>query len=161
MLRPATDADADLQLRLLAANRAAELRLTGWTEGQRDAFFRMQLAARTRDYRLRFPAASVDIVQAFGADIGRWQIDRSGDQIIVVDIALLPDHCGRGIGSAMLRALLDEASASARHVALQVARDSAARRLYLRLGFVETERQGLHVAMRRLAPTWRDVAGQA
>jgi GNAT superfamily N-acetyltransferase len=43
---------------------------------------------------------------------------------------------GRGLGSAVLRAVLDQADADSVTVALNVLRGSAARRLYERHGFV-------------------------
>ncbi|UDM03791.1 GNAT family N-acetyltransferase [Streptomyces longhuiensis] len=53
---------------------------------------------------------------------------------------LAPEHQGRGLGTAVLRALLDRADAAGETVRLDVIQGSAARRLYERHGFtVESE----------------------
>ena len=54
-----------------------------------------------------------------------------------MDIALLPEYRGRGIGTALLEELLVEADATGRRVTIHVERFNPARRLYERLGFVE------------------------
>ena len=49
-----------------------------------------------------------------GEDIGRLYIERWPSQHRIIDIAFLPDHRGRGFGTALLRDLIDEAAAAAR-----------------------------------------------
>lgn len=51
---------------------------------------------------------------------------------------LEPEMSGRGIGSAVMAALMAEADAEGDTVALTVVRESEANRLYPRFGFVET-----------------------
>ena len=53
----------------------------------------------------------------------------------MIDIALLPDHRGRGIGARLLRDVLHEATAAGLPVRLSVERSNPARSLYERLGF--------------------------
>ena len=53
----------------------------------------------------------------------------------MIDIALLPEHRGRGVGTQLVRALLAEANAGGRRVTLNVERSNRARGLYERLGF--------------------------
>lgn len=52
-------------------------------------------------------------------------------------IAVLPDHRGRGIGTALLTALLDMARTRFAALSLSVSLTNPAKRLYERLGFVE------------------------
>lgn len=65
-----------------------------------------------------------------------------------MDIALLSQARGRGIGTRVITALLDEARAAERPVTLAVFAHSPARRLYQRLGFTETAARGAQVTMR-------------
>lgn len=58
---------------------------------------------------------------------------------------------GRGLGTAVLDVLLAEADAAGARVILTVLRESDARRLYERRGFVETGRDDLDVYMARAA----------
>jgi GNAT superfamily N-acetyltransferase len=62
-----------------------------------------------------------------------------------------PAWQGRGLGTAVLDVLLGEADAAGARVVLTVLRESDARRLYDRRGFVETGRDDLDVYMARPA----------
>ena len=64
---------------------------------------------------------------------------------------LAPDWQGRGLGTAVLDVLLAEADAAGARGILTVLRESDARRLYERRGFVETGRDDLDVYMARPA----------
>ena len=64
---------------------------------------------------------------------------------------LAPEWQGRGLGTAVLDVLLAEADAVGARVVLTVLRESDARRLYERRGFVETGRDDLDVYMARAA----------
>ena len=88
-----------------------------------------------------------------GRPLGRLVLDRRTDDIRVVDVALMPEEQGQGIGTAVLREVLAEADVAGVPVTLHVVATSPARRLYERLGFrtVEGEPQGdiVHVPMER------------
>jgi GNAT superfamily N-acetyltransferase len=67
---------------------------------------------------------------------------------------LAPPHQGRGLGSAVLRTVLERTDAQGVAVGLDVLRGSAARRLYERHGFVVEAQDPVDVFMVRLpAPT--------
>nr|WP_276575805.1 GNAT family N-acetyltransferase [Bradyrhizobium zhengyangense] len=62
--------------------------------------------------------------------------DRAGHHIAIVDWAIVPEMRGRGIGTAILQSLMEEARQTNREIRLKVASSNpAALRLYLRLGF--------------------------
>ncbi len=149
-LRPATGDDAALLLRVYAATRERELALAGWDAARQDAFVRMQSGAQDRHFRQQFPAAQHAIVQLGDVDVGRWVVDRGDHALCLVDIALLPEHRGRGLGGALIGALQDEAAAASQPVTLHVAVDNPAAALYRRLGFVAIEDRGMHTLMRWL-----------
>ncbi|SFN08883.1 Ribosomal protein S18 acetylase RimI [Pimelobacter simplex] len=149
-VRPATTADDAFLRALYAAGRAAELDQVAWPPGQREAFVAMQHDLRERLYREAYPAGEFLVVEVDGRPAGRLCVNRGPDEVRVVDIALLPVHQGQGIGAALLRRLLDEAAAAGVPVALQVERDSPARALYERLGFVPVAEDDV-----RLHLTWR------
>lgn len=64
---------------------------------------------------------------------------------------LEPERHGRGLGSAVLAALLAEADAAGEAVEITVVRDSDANRFYARFGFVETGRDDVDIFHRRPA----------
>lgn len=103
----------------------------------RRQLMRLQFEAQTKSYRTLFPDARFDIVEFAGEPIGRIVVDRSRTMLRLVDLALVPRYRNRGIGTAILAALIDEAQAVRLPVRLSVAAENkAALRLYLRLGFV-------------------------
>ncbi|HEX6390541.1 MAG TPA: GNAT family N-acetyltransferase, partial [Solirubrobacteraceae bacterium] len=78
---------------------------------------------------------------------GQLRVARDADAIHLVDIALLPAARGRGIGTQLISALMDEARAAALPLTLAVFPDSRARSLYERLGFTETAAEGAQITM--------------
>ncbi|MGW6140495.1 GNAT family N-acetyltransferase [Streptomyces sp. NPDC055140] len=62
---------------------------------------------------------------------------------------LAPEHQGRGLGTSVLRALLDGADAAGETVRLDVVQGSAARRLYERHGFTLESEDPIDVFMVR------------
>lgn len=148
-LRPVTDADHDFVLSVYAGTRAEELALVPWPEEGKRAFVEMQFKAQTAHYLQHFPDAKHDVVLADGEPVGRLYIDRSEEDLHIIDIALLPHARGRGIGGALLADLIAEADAAGRPVRIYVELNNRARSLYDRLGFEEVERDGVYALMRR------------
>ena len=62
-------------------------------------------------------------------------------------IAVLPEYRGRGVGSALLRRLLEAASAVYESVSLSVSSDNPALRLYERMEFQQVSMSGRSVTM--------------
>jgi GNAT superfamily N-acetyltransferase len=62
---------------------------------------------------------------------------------------IFPNRQGRGLGAAVLGALLAEADAAGEAVEMTVVRESPAHRFYARFGFVETGRDEVDVFYRR------------
>lgn len=133
VLRPVTDADRPFLLALFATTSAVAF--APLPPAQRDALLAMQLDAQARSHRARFPDARFDVIERAGVPIGRLCVERGADTLRLVDVALLPAWRGRGIGTAVLRELQDEAARTQRRVALFVAAGNPAARLYARLGF--------------------------
>lgn len=148
-LRPAARGDRAFLLAVYAGTRADELALLDWSEAERRAFVEMQFAAQDAYYRDKYPAASFDVVVAGGRPAGRLYVDRRPGLIHVIDIALLPEHRDRGLGSRLLQAVIDEADAGGRKVTIYVERFNPALRLYRRLGFVPAGDQGVHLLLER------------
>jgi GNAT superfamily N-acetyltransferase len=148
-LRPVEPADASFLRRLYASSRP-ELGLVGWSSDQLEAFLEMQFGARERTYREQFPAADNLLVLAGGQPAGRLFVERARNEVRIVDIALLPEHRGTGIGSALITALQEEAAAAGLPLALHVETGNRAANLYRRLGFVIDAADSVYNAMRWL-----------
>jgi GNAT superfamily N-acetyltransferase len=141
------DADRAFLLRVYASTREWEFRLTVWTEADKADFLRRQFEMQDRDYQQAFPAAVRRIVTLDGVDIGRLYVQRQDDCLRIIEFSLLPEARGRGIGTDILRSLLNEAHGGKVPVRLSVARGSPALRLYARHGFRVVGQAGHHLAL--------------
>lgn len=121
--------------------------MTGWSRAEQDNFLRMQFDAQHKFYTEQFPDAAFDVIEKDGASIGRLYLDRRLDEIRIIDIALMPNNRGAGIGGALMQAILDEAGAVDKAVRIHVERNNPAMRLYNRLGFRQIEDQGVYWLM--------------
>lgn len=146
-LRPVRAEDRDFLLALYASTRAGEFQAVGWDAATLAAFLEMQFQIQDRALHQAHPGASFDVVLVDDQSAGRLYVDRQGDAVHVIDVALLPEHRGQGIGAALLGALIAEARASGRPVRLQALRGSPAIRLYERLGFEVVGQDEVYVSL--------------
>lgn len=146
-LRPATAADCSFCFTLYASTRADEMAATGWPAAQREAFMRHQFAARTEGYRAVFPGATHSVITIDRKPVGALIIHRTREEIRLVDIALIPGRRGGGLGSCILKKLIEEARAAQLPLRLQVLKNNPAQQLYLRLGFTSTGENGLYLKL--------------
>jgi ribosomal protein S18 acetylase RimI-like enzyme len=146
-LRPVQAFDEAFLRRVYADARAPEIALTGWEAASANAFLRMQFDAQFQHYRRQYPQARFDVVERAGIAVGRLTVAREADAIRIVDIALLASCRRQGIGTALLRRLLEEAGRDGRRVTLQVEQHNRARALYQRLGFTAGELHGLYLPL--------------
>jgi ribosomal protein S18 acetylase RimI-like enzyme len=135
--------------RVYAGTRAEELAIVPWDDAQKDAFLAMQFDAQHRYYHDQFPDASFDLILRDGEPVGRLYVDRRDDEIRIIDIALLPEARGEGIGGKLLGDLLAEAGASDKPIRIHVERYNRAMSLYVRLGFVSIGESELYFLMER------------
>jgi ribosomal protein S18 acetylase RimI-like enzyme len=150
-LRPARPEDEDFLRRVYGSTRAEELASTGWDEAMKDAFIAQQFDAQQTHYRANYEDATYDVVMVDDVPAGRLSVARWGDEIRVMDIALLPEYRGRGVGTHLLDALLEEADAAGRSVSIHVERNNPALSLYRRLGFEAAGERGIYLLMKRAA----------
>lgn len=140
--------DAEFLKALYRSVRDAELAATGWDEAKKRAFTDSQFALQDRWYRGRFPGALLVVIEERGSRIGRLSLCSLPGELRVMDIALVPERRGAGLGSALLRWIQAKAVEEARVITLHVDAASRARALYARLGFTEEGEEGFHVRMR-------------
>ncbi len=135
-LRPVTAEDEEFLYAVYASSREEEVAQVQWPEGMKEAFLRSQLAAQRKEYDERHPNAEYAVVLVGGRPAGRIWITRPGDEIHLLDIALLPEFQNCGVGTVLLRRLMDEARAAGlplRHYVFIL--NTEALRFYERLGF--------------------------
>ena len=146
LLRPIAPEDMSFLRRVYASTRA-DIASVPWDEARKEAFLSMQFNAQHTYYHAQFPTADYRIVEVDGRAIGRLYVDRRSDRIHILDITLLPETRGTGLGTRLLQELQEEARQTGRDVTLYVERENVARDLYQRLAFRPIEEQGIHILM--------------
>ena len=146
-LRPSAAQDTEFLRRVYYSTREGEMRILPWSDADKAAFLDLQFRAQKKHYEERYPDCAFQVIEIDGAAAGRLYVDRGERDINVLDIALLPEHRGRGIGTRLLEAILAEARGSGRTVSLHVEQYNPARRLYQRLGFRSLESNGVYERM--------------
>jgi ribosomal protein S18 acetylase RimI-like enzyme len=145
--RPMTDADLPFVAALYASTRTEELAATGWPSETQAAFLEQQHRAQHHHYRAVYPEAEWLIVEQAGQPIGRIYLAEDGDELLLIDISLLPASRRSGLGGALLHDLLAFARERKRTVSLHVERVNPAQRLYERLGFRTVEEEAIYRRM--------------
>lgn len=132
-LRPATAADLDLldAMHTLCMREHVE-RLYPWMP---------DLFRRTYDPHL------THVITSDGRDVGMLKVAEEPGMIHLRIIIIFPGFQGEGIGTVVLRRLLERARERHLPVRLQVLRGNPARGLYERLGFREVELTATHHIM--------------
>ena len=146
-LRPVGPDDHDFLVAVYASTRAEELALVPWTIEQQQAFVGSQFAAQQDHYAKKYPTASHDIIMSDDRPVGRLYVARLDQEIRIIDITLLPAERNAGIGSYLIKQLLDEANHSGKMTRIYVEEFNPSLRLFERLGFSPTEQQGIHLLL--------------
>src|SRR5256885_1747265 len=138
-LQPITPKDEEFLARVYASSQVEELAVTDWTEEQKTDFCRRQFDAQSAYYAANYPGASFQIIERDGWPIGRLYVARWEKEIRIMDIALLPEFRGTGIGTQLLRDLQNEARRAGKSLTIHVERFNRALGLYQRLGFEDVQ----------------------
>ena len=151
-LRPISPSDMEFLLGVYASTRADEMKLVDWPDMQKKNFLTMQFQAQHSHYQAHYHGAQFDIIERDGMAVGRWYMHRRPETLHVMDIALLPEHRGQGIGTALINALMQEATRSTGRITLYVEVFNTALKWYQRLGFHPTGEEGVNLLMEWKAP---------
>ena len=145
-MRPAQAADEDFLFELYRGTRAEEMAAWGWDEAQQQIFLSMQFKGQSAHYA-QYSNIDHRIILDGDRSIGRIFLSWLEGVMILVDIALLPEYRGRGIGGALIKELLGEAERTGKTVQLHVLKSNRAQNLYRRFGFEVVEDAGSHWKM--------------
>lgn len=134
-LRLEADDDGEFLRDLFASVRGPDFAMAGWPPEMLAPFLATQFQFQARHYAGAYPDAARYVLTHRGEPMGRLFLHVGSDAIRVVDVALLPQFRGGGLGASLLRAV--QAAADGFAITLSVNVGSAAHRLYQRLGFAE------------------------
>ena len=144
-------ADEAFLLELFFQTRRGAFEPLGWSEEQLRGLLEPQYRIRKMQYEARFPSASRRKIVAGGQAVGRLDTAEEDGHLHIIDIAVMPEAQGQGIGSRALQEALDAADGAGLPVRLEVEASSPALRLYTRLGFIRLDGDGVYLRMERPA----------
>ena len=132
--RPETSEDDAFLRRLILGPIIEELGAETWTEPMRTHLAGVQYTSRRQGVRGRYPDGESRIVVADGIAAG-WLYTAGFPEVVwLVEVMILSEFRGHGIGSAAVRKVVESAGARPVQLKVNVTNDGATR-LYERLGF--------------------------
>ncbi|MEZ4903413.1 MAG: GNAT family N-acetyltransferase [Spirosomataceae bacterium] len=137
-LRPITEVDLPFLLEIYAGTRAQELALVpDWTEEHKRLFVTQQFMAQHQYYQEFYKGADLQLIINEAIPIGRLYVhwNYSPNEVRIMDIAMLPEYRGKGIGSSLLKAILQKGEVLEKIVTIHVEYNNPALQLYERMGF--------------------------
>lgn len=143
-LRDATLADEPFFMDLYRNTREHEMEAVGWSEEQRQQFIAFQYQARKHHYNEFYKGATDEVIMQEQVPIGRLMVHRSGDDILVMLIELLSTCRGQGVGTMLMKKIMDDADIP---VKLHVERHGGPVAFYEGLGFEKTGELDFHDEM--------------
>lgn len=143
-LRPAQPEDEAFLAAVYGSTRERELAMVPWTDEQRETFIRFQYTAQLTHYQTEYPQAEHSVILSGEKPVGRIYLDRRESEFRILDITLLPCFRGQGIGTPIIRQIMDEAAQAGKSVGIQLDFYGQSQRLFIRLGFTPGETNGFH-----------------
>lgn len=137
-LRPATDDDKTFARRVhhRAYYDVVVRQFGNWDEAEQDAYF-----------EITWSKYASEIILWDNKLCGYWSVESTRAEIHLHQLLILPEYQGRGIGSYLLKSLIDRSLDDNILIRLQVFRESEARKLYIRMGFVQIDQSDDHIIM--------------
>lgn len=103
-----------------------------------------------RHFEEKWSSEEFEIVEHEGQRIGALSVSRNKREVRIIEILLLPDFQGHGIGTELLHREISFADERGLPVRLRVLRENRARSLYERLGFRVCGETDTHFLMERI-----------
>ena len=134
-MRPVRESDDPFLFELYASTRASEMALVPWTDAQKQAFLQMQFTAQKNSYAKEYPEAQHAVICRDEELVGRLYLARCQDCFHILDITIADQCRGKGIGSLVLREILQEAIQAEKPTTIYVENFNPSMRLFERMGF--------------------------
>jgi predicted GNAT family acetyltransferase len=79
--------------------------------------------------------------------VGRLYVSRKEREIRILDVTILPEYRGRGLGTPLIRDLMDEAARAGKSLSVYVETFNPSSNLFERLGFAKVSDDGVNYLM--------------
>lgn len=152
--RKVNEDDFPFLRKVYRSTREEELSQANMSEDDKSRFIELQFNAQHTHYSQAYKNAEFNLILLDDKPAGRLYIWRTETQIRIMDIALLPNFQGKGVGSKILQSIIQESEKSGKKVTIHVEYFNPALRLYERLGFKKVDDSGIYYYMERLPKTF-------
>jgi len=153
-LRPETPEDRPFLLELYLSTRDDEAGFRDLDPAERTALLIQQFSWQHEQYLAIDPHGWFTIVTVGDRPAGRLYLARRPDAFRVIDLSLLPEYRGHGIGTQLLKSVQAEATRTQLPIRLRVVVNNPARSFYARLGFRPTGEENFRIHLE-----WRPPPG--
>ena len=143
---PITESDSTFLFALYGTSREDEMAAVPWTEGQKAAFLQTQFEAQHQHYIAKYPTGSFQLIRYDGENIGRLYLCELDDEIRIIDISIMPEQRGKGIGGKVVSDILRDA---AKPVTIYLESFNPSQALFKRLGFEPVSDEGMYKLWQR------------
>lgn len=137
--------DEPFLFEVYASSRAYEMSLVPWDEAQKIAFLKMQFAAQLNHYRSFYRGAQHQIIHLDDQPIGRIYVANLEEEIRILDVTILPQHRGKGIGTELILSTVEEGRKCGKPVSIYVENFNPSQKLFTRLGFSKVSEHGINI----------------
>lgn len=152
--RPESPQDDAFLRRLISETVTQELGAAAWPQPMRDHLVGLQEKVRRQTIRSTYPDAESQIIVVDGVEAGWVVVASLPGEMRLVEIMVLAEYRGKGVGSAVIREIMAVADHGGKKVRLGVnAMNPGAIRLYERLGFRRIGGDEIQHEMERAAPS--------
>jgi ribosomal protein S18 acetylase RimI-like enzyme len=153
-VRPALPQDEIFMYELYSAIRGPEFALAPITPTQREHLIRLQFRGQMFSYAQTFPNSCYHIVLLDGKPVGRLWVAQTDGEFHLVDIGVHPGVQSKGVGTALIQRLQQEATRARLPIRSMVSKfNPGSLRFHKRLGFRIQREDQMNYFME-----WRTVA---
>jgi RimJ/RimL family protein N-acetyltransferase len=138
---PITRSDEHFLLALYASTRANEMAIVPWSNEQKVAFVQSQFNAQHQHYLSEYPNGNFQTILLDNQKIGRLYVCELTDEVHIIDLTILPEFRGRGVGTEIISDILRTAI---KPVQIYLESFNNSINLFARLGFEITFDKGLY-----------------
>ncbi|GGY01357.1 hypothetical protein GCM10007386_35460 [Pseudoduganella dura] len=151
-MRPAEAADQAFLSLLYASTRTADQRMGACDARTEAMLMALQFRARQTLLHALYPYSDMAVIVERERPVGALHVNYGSDEIRILDISLLPETRGRGIGLGLLRSLQAQGARMRVPVRLDVLPGTRVQRLFQRCGFTLNGANGLYLCMEWMPP---------
>lgn len=138
---PITRSDEAFLFALYASTRADEMALVPWSNEQKTVFLQSQFQAQHNHYLSEYPHGKFQTINSDNQKIGRLYVCDLENEIQIIDLTILPEFRGQGIGAQIITNILQTAE---KPVQIYLESFNRSINLFTRLGFQIIGEEGIY-----------------